>query len=202
MRIILVLLAIVIIHAESFSQAAVDTIYRKHFAMTSLWSIANFFPDPGDFYELNYGYRFTAKDAIIINATTWKYPEPLGIPIGNEHKYAHTKEYPGFVRAFGLGLAYQRFVWKKVYGSAHANGFLQNFYDEQDKKIQRGFQLYLQFRVGYRITLFNQRLFLDPAISFNHWPVNTNFPEDFEKVEREWNNYFLWEPHLNIGFYF
>jgi len=176
-----------------------DSIYKKHFISTSLWSIANLFPEPADFYELNYGCRFTAKDAIVFNATTWKYWEPLSIPLTSEKKYKHIEDFPGFIRAYGIGIIYQRFLWRKFYSTIHVNSFLQNFYDENKEKLQSGFQLYLQFRLGYRFELLKNRFFLEPSISFNHWPINTNFPKTFKQKEDNWPNYFLFEPHLNFG---
>lgn len=179
-----------------------ETTYKKHFITSSLWSVANLFPDPADFYELNYGYRFSEKDAVIINTTTWKYWEPLGIPFANDKKYKHIEDYPGFVRAFGIGLVYQRFMWNKLYSAIHANMFVQNFYDVSTSKIQSGFQLYLQYRLGYRINIIKERFFLEPSLSFNYWPINTNFPESFALKENNWPNYFLFEPHLNFGINF
>jgi hypothetical protein len=179
-----------------------DSTYKKHFVSTSLWSIANVFPEPADFYELNYGYRFTTKDAIIFNATTWKYWEPLGIPITSDKKYKHIEDYPGYVRAYGIGIAYQRFIWHKLYSTIHANTFIQNFYDLNNTKIQSGFQLYLQCRLGYRIEMLKDRFFIEPSLSFNYWPINTNFPASFSQIENKWFNYFLFEPHLNFGINF
>jgi len=179
-----------------------ESIENRYFISTSLWSLSNFGKEPADFYELNFGYRLTAKDNLILNATTWKYWEPLGIPYGNDKKYNHIEDYPGFVRAYGLGLIYQRFIWKQFFTAAHVNTFLQNFYNEQKNKMQNGFQLYLQFRVGYKWEIFNERFFLEPSVSFNYWPVNTNFPEGFQLLEDNWPNYFLFEPHLNFGINF
>lgn len=175
---------------------------RKNFVSTSVWMLANFAEDPPEFYEFNYGIRPNSRDEIIFNFTTWTYPEPLGIPLGNDKKYSGDEEYPGYIRAFGVGGAYQRFIWKKLYLSGHANTFLQNFMDEDDKKIQSGFQLYLQARVGYRFDFFDGKLFLKPAINGVYWPINSNFPDEFKQVEEGWPNYFLFEPHLNIGFSF
>ncbi len=142
--------------------------------------MANLGEEPAYFYELNFGCRLATKGVLSLNATTWKYWEPLGIPYGNENKYKHTEDYPGFVRAFGLGIIYQRFIWKQFYLTVDANTFIQNFYDEQKDKIQSGFQLYLQFRLGYRWEVCKHRFFLEPAISFNYWPVNTDFPDEFQ----------------------
>lgn len=197
---ILLMLAIL---AESCLQAAKpDSVSHRYFISTSLWSLANFGKDPADFYEFNVGYRLTSKDAVILNAMTWKYHEPLGIPYGNKDKYAQTKDYPGFVRAYGMGIIYQRVIWKQLFTNGHANVFMQNFYNAQNDKMQSGVQLYLQFRVGYKWEIFKHRLFVEPALSFCYWPVNTNFPDDFQTLEKDWPNYFLFEPHLNIGINF
>lgn len=187
---------------KNSQQASYEAGQKKFFLSTSLWSLSNFGEEPADFYELNFGYRLTAKDNLIINGTTWKYWEPLGIPYGDDAKYNHVEDYPGYIRAYGVGVIYQRFIWKQFFTAAHANTFVQNFYDMQDEKIQNGFQLYLQFRVGYKWEIFNNRFFVEPAISFNYWPVNTNFPDGFQQVEDTWPNYFLFEPHLNFGISF
>lgn len=179
-----------------------DSVCKKHFISTSVWSIANVFAEPADFYELNYGYIVSDNNAIIVNATTWKYWEPLGIPLTSDKRYKHIEDYAGYIRAYGIGIAYQRVVWKQAFSSVHANTFYQIFYDTQNMKIQTGFQLYLQARVGYSLKFFNDRLFLEPSISFIYWPVNTNFPDTFLEKEQNWPNYLLFEPHLNIGISF
>lgn len=199
---LLILITVVALANAEGQTTEKKNVEKKFFISTSLWSLANLGQDPADFYELNFGYHLTTKDALILNVTTWKYPEPLGIPYGNENKYAHTEDYPGFVRAWGAGLIYQIYIWNKFFSSVHANTFLQNFYNEEKDKIQSGFQLYLQFRVGYKWEFLKDRIFLEPALSFNYWPVNTNFPEDFQAIEDNWPNYFLFEPHLNFGFNF
>lgn len=39
-----------------------ESVENRYFISTSLWSLANFGKEPADFYELNLGYRLTAKD--------------------------------------------------------------------------------------------------------------------------------------------
>jgi hypothetical protein len=169
---------------------------------TSAWMIANLLPDSPDFYQLCLGYQLDAKNVLLLNAITWKYPAPLGIPMWDPRFDAPDQEYPGYVRAFGLGLGYQRFLWKGLFASLYAQPFLQRFYSSEDRYLQSGFQLYLQAQVGYQIGLFGGRFFLKPAIYMNYWPVNTNFPEAFRQKERAWPNYQPFEPHLNLGFRF
>ncbi|MGB5499502.1 MAG: hypothetical protein WBM77_11285, partial [Maribacter sp.] len=108
---------------------------------------------------------------------------------------------PGDVKAYGIGVGYQRFHWKKLFTTVHATNFIQQFRDIEGEKIQKGFQLYLQLIAGYRFEFFKKRLYVEPAYSFRYWPVNTNFPESFESIERGKNNYIL-EPSLNFGIRF
>jgi len=179
-----------------------DSIHYKYFIGTSLWSIANLFPDAADFYELDFGYRYTGKDAIILRAITWKYNAPLGIPYNSSSYGSSDEKYPGYVRAFGIGIGYQRYIWRGLFSSIYATPFLQNFYDSDSKKTNNGFQLFLQGYIGYRIQLFKNRFYIEPSIAFNYWPVNTNFPENFLQKENKWPNYFLFEPHFNLGLNF
>jgi hypothetical protein len=172
-----------------------DSTFRRHFITSSLFSLLNLAPDPADFYQLGYGYFLTRKDAILVEVITWKYSEPLGT-------YPKSKElYPGKVRAVGAGLGYQRYLWKNLYTTVEPTFFLQQFYDTDNQKIQKGFQLYLQFILGYRFEFFKKRLFFEPAYAIKYWPVNTNFPASFAEIERGAPRYKC-EPGLNFGFTF
>jgi hypothetical protein len=169
---------------------------------TSVWMIANLLPNPPDFYQVCLGYRLDEKNTLFLNGITWTYPAPLGIAMWDPSFDSPDEEYPGYVRAFGLGLGYQRFIWKGLFASLYAIPFLQNFYASDEQLIQSGFQLYLQAQLGYQIDLFKGRVFLKPAVYVNYWPVNTNFPDAFQQKEKNWPNYQPFEPHLNIGFRF
>ncbi|PWJ58704.1 hypothetical protein CLV98_10369 [Dyadobacter jejuensis] len=180
-----------------------ETTLKKHFVSSSAFMLFNMagMEDSPSFYQLNFGYRFTPKDALILEAITWKYHAPLGIPYGPSHGNKE-ENYPGSVRSIGLGLAYQRFLWKGMFTTVHATPFFQQYYTSEQKKIQNGFQLFTVLRLGYQFKLAKNRIFIEPSVAFTHWPINTNLPEDFETKEDKWSNYFLFEPGLHIGFQF
>jgi hypothetical protein len=178
-----------------------DSTYRRHFIGSSLFVLANFLPDPPSFYQLNYGYRVTPKDVISVEAITWTYDAPLGIPYGESHESTEV-EYPGSVRGIGLGLAYQRYLWKDLFSAAHATPFLQTYRNEKRERIQSGFQLFCTFRLGYHFKISRNRFFLEPSAAVTYWPINTNMPASFEKAESRWPNYFLFEPGLHFGMKF
>ena len=201
---ILVLLITITVNqvfAQTDSEAGknqMDESFKRHTIGSSLFLLFNLEKEdnPVRFFQLNYGNRISQQEEIIVEAITWTYYEPLG-------SYGSSEElYPGKVRAFGLGVGYKRFLWKSFYMTAQATPFLQQFFDKEDKKIQKGFQLYLQTRLGYRFEFFNHRWFIEPSVACNYWPVNTNFPEDFQEIEDGNANYFLFEPGLHFGFRF
>jgi len=179
------------------AQMEKQDINRRHSIGSTLFLLGNLVPgDPPHFFQLNYGYKLTPKDNIIVEAITWTVYEPIGT-YGSSDEF-----YPGKIRSYGIGVGYQRFHWKKLYSTVQATPFLQQFFDSEDKKIQKGFQLYLQLRLGYRFEFFKKRWFLEPSVAFNYWPVNTNFPKAFEEIEKGSPNYFLFEPGLHFGFKF
>ncbi len=191
----LVIVVILIVSITTvFAQVDVE---RKHSIGSSVFLLGNLAPgDPPYFFQINYGYYLSPKDVIISETITWTYYEPLGT-------YGDSDElYPGKVRAIGIGVGYQRFHWKRLYTTIQTTPFLQTFLDEEDEKIQNGFQLYTQLRIGYRFELFKNSWFIEPSVAFNYWPINTNFPESFDAREEDAPNYFLFEPGLHFGYRF
>jgi len=197
------MIALFVIHTFSQNPAKADTvnvqpekqdIKWRHSLGSSLFLFGNI-GDSVNFIQLNYGYQLTQNDIIIAEAMTWTYYEPLGT-YGSSDEF-----YPGKVKAYGLGLGYQRFLWKKLYSTVEPTFFLQQFFDTDDKHIQNGFQLYLQFIVGYRFEFFKKRVFVEPAFALKYWPVNTNFPTSFAAIE-EGKPKYKFEPSLNFGFKF
>ncbi len=177
-----------------------DSTYRKFFVGSTLFVLSNLIPDNNspDFAQLNFGYRITPKNAVSIELKTWKYAWPLGIPYGDSFE-APEEKYPGYVRSFGVAFVYQRFWWKGAYVAVHAMNSLQRYADEDNKKIQNGYMLFMTYRLGYHVQLLKNRFFIEPSVAMTHWPVNTNVPESFARLDSKWPNYFLFEPGLHFG---
>lgn len=180
---------------DSLSSFGEHKIRYKHSLGSSLFMLGNFLSDSPDYYLLTYGYRLTKKDRIFVEFNTWKYSEPLGT-------YGKSEEfYPGYVRAFGVGVGYQRFHWKGLFTTIQATPFIKQYYNTNNNKIQKGFQLYLQLIAGYRFEFFKKRWYVEPAFALKYWPVNTNLPSDFAEIEKGTPKY-IFEPSLNFGFKF
>lgn len=200
----ILLVAISLTMAYSQKTSQIDTISTetmkeevkyKHSIGASLFMLSNFFPEPADYYLLTYGYQLTQKDRVFVEFNTWKFAEPLGTYNDSEELY------PGYVREYGIGVGYQHFFWKGLYSTVQATPFLKHYMDEDNKKIQNGFKVYMQFVAGYRFEFFHKRLYVEPAYALKYWPVDTNFPDSFAEIEEGAANY-IFEPSLNFGFKF
>jgi len=172
----------------------------KFSVSTTYLTFTNFGPEETNthHYEFHFGYRITPKDKIGIKVATWSLFEPMGIPWGpylmNESEF-----YPGRIRETGIGITYQRILWKGLFAQIEILPLWKTYQDESNKKIDDGFKLYTSYHLGYHIPLFKNRLYIEPQIHCNYWPIDTKGPQGFEEKESKWNNYFLFEPNLYIG---
>ena len=64
---------------------------------TSAWMLANAFPDSPQFYYLEVDRRFDERNALVLEALTWTYHAPIGIPYGSSYGDP-AEDYPGSVR--------------------------------------------------------------------------------------------------------
>ena len=174
---------------QSNAQAP-DKVERRYFIGSTLFVLANLVddPEPPNYAQLNLGYRIRAKDVLSLELITWNYYEPLGVPYSKKDT---APNFPGSVQAYGAGLAYKRFLWKRAYVQIHATALRQNYLDEAEQSIQSGFQLFNTIRLGYQVRFFKGRLFLEPSLACTFWPINTNLPPAFQMEEDKWNSYFL-----------
>jgi hypothetical protein len=175
--------------------------YYKFSVSTTYMSFANFEEEETNIhmYEFHFGYRITPKDKIEIKLATWKLYEPMGIPMWDPLFQEESEWYPGRIRESGIGIAYQRILWNGLFTAIEILPLKKTYLDENSQKIDDGFKLYTSYHLGYHISLFKNRLFLEPQIHCNYWPVDTKGPQGFEEKESKWTNYFLFEPNLFIG---
>ena len=179
-----------------------DTTYKKCFIGSTLFMLGNLdSKNSPDFVQLNIGYRLTGKDVLSLEFKTWKYAWSLGIPYGKSFE-APEEKFPGYIREKGFALAYQRFLWKGLYTGVHVMSAWQTFVDNDGKKIDKGFQIFNTYRVGYHIKLFNDRFFIEPSIAITHRPYFTKMPDSFKQLDDKYSRFFFGEPGLHFGFNF
>lgn len=180
-----------------------DTSYKKCFVGSTFFMLGNFAKvNKPDFVQLNLGYRLTGKDVVSLELKTWKYAWSLGIPPYGEFFEAPEEEFPGYIREFGVAVAYQRYLWKGLYTGVHVMNAFQKFVDEDGQKIDNGFQIFNTYRVGYHFKLFNDRFFIEPSMAITHRPYLTEMPESFKQMDDKWNKFILGEPGLHFGYNF
>jgi hypothetical protein len=153
---------------------------------------------PPHFYQLNLGYQLTPKDVLSVEFITWRYYAPLAILDSDSNE---EENFPGYVKVVGPALAYQRFIAGGFYTALHSAFFQQSFYNDADEKNGSGRQLFLTFRLGYHLSFYSDKLFLEPSVAMTHWPINTGLPEDFQAREDKWRKY-QFEPGLHVGYVF
>lgn len=150
-------------------------------------------------YEFHFKFKLTPKDKIGIKVATWKMFAPMGMPIQEQLKFDENNFYPGRLRESGIGVTYQRILWKGLFATVEILPQLKTYLDENNKKIGNGFKLYTSYHLGYHIPLFKDRIFIEPQIHCNYWPIDTNTPQSFKQYDDKGNNYILFEPNIYIG---
>lgn len=179
-----------------------DSTYKKCFIGSTFFMLGNLSAkNKPDFVQLNLGYRITPKDVVSIELKTWKYAWSLGIPYGKSFE-ALEEEFPGYIREFGVALAYQRFLWKGLYTSIHIMNAKQTFVDDSGNKIKNGYQMFNTYRLGYQVKFFKNRFFVEPSIGVTHRPIHSKMPESFAQLNNKWPNFFVGEPGLHFGYNF
>jgi hypothetical protein len=196
-----ILLSITVIGQQDQLNTAMQ---HKFSVSTTHYSFLNFGEEKTNthHYEFHAGYKLTPKDRIGIKLATWKMFAPMGMPMQEQLKFDENNFYPGRLRESGIGVTYQRMLWKGLFATVEILPQLKTYTDKNDKKIGNGFKLYTSYHLGYHIAFFKNRMFVEPQIHCNYWPIDTNTPRSFKEMNNKWNNYFLFEPNLYIGINF
>lgn len=180
-----------------------DSTYKKCFVGSSLFLLGNLAKvnTPG-FVQLNLGYRITGKDVISLELITWKHAWPLGInPFFNKAYGTPEEKFPGYIREYGIGLAYQRYFWKGLYVAVHAMPMWQTFKNENGDKVDNGFIIFNTNRIGYHVKLFKDKFFIEPSLGVAGRAYYTEMPDGFKQKDDKWPKYTP-EPGLHFGFNF
>lgn len=198
----LVLVLSINLHVNA-QYAKTDSTYKRWFVGSTLFVVGNLAPvNPPEFGQLNLGYRITGKDVISLELITWKYAWPLGInPFYNKAYGTPEEKFPGYVRDYGVGMAYQRYLWKGLYAAVHIMSALQTYTNENGKNVGNGFMIFNTNRVGYHVKLFKDKFFIEPSLGMAGRPYATEMPLGFKQKENKWPKWTP-EPGLHIGFNF
>ena len=156
--------------------------------------------------EIHIKRKLDAKNILGVKFATWRLFQPMGIQWwdGLLDKIDSKSEfYPGYLRETGLGISYQRMLWKGLFASVEVLPLFKTYTDQNNTKIANGFKLYTSYHIGYHIAFGKKkRFFIEPQIHFQNWMFDTNTPPDFKNLDNKWKPYFLFEPNLYLGIKF
>lgn len=143
------------------------------------------------------------KNIIGVKFAHFRLFQPMGITWWDgllDKIETKSEYYPGHVRTIGLGISYQRMLWKGLFATVEALPQLQTYLDENGDKIGNGFKLYTSYHLGYNITFGKKkRFFVEPQINCMLWTSDNNAPDGFKQLDDKWRNYFLLEPQIYLG---
>lgn len=156
--------------------------------------------------ELHVKCELDDKNIIGLKFASWRLFQPMGILWwdGLLDKVDNGSEfYPGHVRERGIGITYQRMLWKGLFATVEILPQFQTYLDENGNKVGNDFKLYNSYHIGYHIAFGKKkRIFIEPQIHCQHWMFDNNAPEQFKVLDDKWKNYFLFEPNLYFGLKF
>ncbi len=183
--------------------AKTDSTYKKCFVGSTLFLLGNLSSvNPPGFAQLNVGYRITGKDVVSLELITWKHAWPLGInPFYNKAYGKPEEKFSGYIREYGIGLAYQRYLWKGLYVAVHATPMWQTFKNENGDKVGSGFIIFNTNRIGYHVKLLKDRFFIEPSLGVAGRPYYSEMPKGFKEKDDKWPKWTP-EPGLHFGFNF
>ena len=156
--------------------------------------------------EIHVKRKLDNKNIIGLKLATWRLFQPMGIQYWDglfDKLESESEFYPGHVRESGIGITYQRMLWKGLFATVEILPQFQTYLDENGDKIANDFKLYNSYHFGYHIALGKKkRFFIEPQIHFNHWMFDDNAPDGFKELDDKWANHFAIEPNLYLGINF
>lgn len=178
---------------------------RYRFSVSSPYlSFVNFEPEESNvhMYELHVGFWLTPRDQLGVKAATWKLFGPMGIQMWDPLFRDESEYYPGRLAELGAGITYKRLLWRGLFAQVEVLPLRKTYLDTDEMVVGHGFKLYTSYHLGYHLAAWKGRLFIEPQVHCNYWPIDTGTPRAFQERDDRWSNYFLFEPNLYIGFNF
>ncbi len=153
--------------------------------------------------ELHIKRNLNNKNIVGVKFATWRLFQPMGILWWDgllDKLETESEFYPGYVRETGIGITYQRMLWKGLFASVEVLPQFQTYLDLDGNKIGNGFKLYNSYHLGYHIAFGKKkRIFIEPQLHCQHWMFDNNAPDGFKQLDKKWRKYFLFEPNIYVG---
>lgn len=156
--------------------------------------------------ELHIKRNLDNKNIVGVKLASWRLFQPMGITWWDgllDKIETESEFYPGHVRATGIGITYQRMLWKGLFATVEVLPQFQTYTDPDGEKIGNGFKIYTSYHLGYHIAFGKKKhFFIEPQVNCMLWTSDNNAPDGFKQLDDKWGNYFLLEPQIYIGINF
>jgi hypothetical protein len=156
--------------------------------------------------ELHVKRNLDEKNIIGVKFASWRLFQPMGITWWDgvvDKIESGTEYYDGYLREIGIGVTYQRMLWKGLFTSIEVLPQIQTYTDLDGNKIKNGFKLYNSVHLGYHAAFGKKkRLFVEPQVHINQWMFDNNSPAGFKEFDDKYGNVFWFEPNIYLGFKF
>jgi hypothetical protein len=201
---------------SSFAQT--DTLKSEETQVTHKWRVSTTYimtdlilsdwnkRTSNQMIELHVKRNLDNKNIVGVKFVTWRLFQPMGITWWDglmDKLETESEFYPGYLRETGIGITYQRMLWKGLFATVEVVPQFQTYMDLDGNKLGNGFKVYNSFHLGYHLAFGKKkRFFIEPQIHCNQWMFDNNSPDGFKQLDDKWRNYFLFEPNLYIGWKF
>jgi len=156
--------------------------------------------------ELHVKRNLDNKNIVGVKFATWRLFQPMVITWWDgvvDKIDSGTEYYDGYLRETGIGVTYQRMLWKGLFATVEVLPQIQTYTDLDGNKIKNGFKLYNSYHLGYHVAFGKKkRFFVEPQVHINQWMFDNNSPEGFKEKDEKYGNVFLFEPNLYLGIKF
>ena len=137
-------------------------------------------------YGIHYNYHLTPKDELIAGVGYMN----IDFDFGTTHSPA-------------LIIGYRRYLWKNLHIEYQIWPCYDNFYEKNEDKYYKSFDVWNEFRFGYQ---FNFKILGKPCYTSIQWPFGfglyaSNKPQSFKEHEKD-NRFFYQFPLWFVGFRF
>jgi len=153
--------------------------------------------------EIHVKRNLDNKNIVGVKLATWRLFQPMGIQFSDgllDKLDTEEEFYPGHVRESGIGISYQRMIWKGLFATVEVLPQFQRYEDLDGNKVGDGFKLYNSYHLGYHFAFGGQKqFFLEPQLHVNQWMFESDAPEGFAELDDRWDDYFLFEPNIYLG---
>jgi hypothetical protein len=180
-----------IVHIGIFAQN--DTIFSRSVDLKHSISTDPLLPLFKSF-ALLYEYKKTEKSSFIAGLWYGKATET----------YPKMLEYPGYTVNISPILAYRFYLWRELHVEYQIYPGYTKYYEKNEDKFYRSFNLFNEFRVGYK---FNLQILGLPCLLNLQFPVgftiyDSNEPETFSDIRKQDPIFYIFYPNIYLGIRF